>query len=288
MVPRSEGTAPSSSYNRSNKVRWHTCLTSDAVREGPAHVLVALGHINTLIPLISFCQSTTCQPTCQSTWCDVIDSGVKTTDVTPTSRPWRHRLVDKCWLTEILLSFYLTKLAPKNGLYRAYKPVVGSCRTTLLLGSKEGTLVKWGAGQIGWSVMKSTHKAEVCFYVSPNLIINKYRKGREWYFMTVHGPDFTCNFPQTVLRPTETDQSQIYPKLLLCFHSHLLVNISRCSSLHLSVISSKHCLCLQLELRPTGTAVRLKNPDYLGLYPTTVSKMPGGVSTKRKYTLVAK
>ncbi len=29
---------------------------------------------------------------------------------------------------------------------------------------------------------------------------------------TWHGPDFTCNFPQTVLRPTETDQSQIYPK----------------------------------------------------------------------------
>ncbi len=43
-----------------------------------------------------------------------------------------------------------------------------------------------------------------------------------------------CNFPQTVLRPTETDQSQIYPKILLCFDSHLLVNISRCSSQHLS------------------------------------------------------
>ncbi len=97
---------------------------------------------------------------------------------------------------------------------------------------------------------------------------------------TWHGPDFTCNFPQTVLRPIETDQYQIYPKLLLCLDSHLLVNISRCSSQHLSVTSSKHCLCLQLELRPTGTAVRLKNPDYLGLktqtLPTTVSKMPGG------------
>ncbi len=70
---------------------------------------------------------------------------------------------------------------------------------------------------------------------------------------TWHGPDFTCNFPQTVLRPTETDQSQISPKHLLCFDSHLLVNISRCSSQHLSVISSKHCLCLRLELRPTET-----------------------------------
>ncbi len=87
---------------------------------------------------------------------------------------------------------------------------------------------------------------------------------------TWHGPDFTCNFPQTVLRPTETDQSQIYPKLLLYFDSHLLVNISRCSSQHLSVISSKHCLCLQLELRPTGTAVRLKTPDYLGLKTQTL------------------
>ncbi len=100
------------------------------------------------------------------------------------------------------------------------------------------------------------------------------------YFIspTWHGLDFTCNFPQTVLRPTETDQSQIYPKLLLCLDSHLLVNISRCSSQHLSVISSKHCLCLQLELRPTGTPVRLKNLDYLGLKTQTlpVSKMPGG------------
>ncbi len=37
-----------------------------------------------------------------------------------------------------------------------------------------------------------------------------------------------------------------------------------------SVISSKHCLCLQLELRPTGTAVRLKHPDYLGLKTLTL------------------
>ncbi len=36
------------------------------------------------------------------------------------------------------------------------------------------------------------------------------------------------------------------------------------------VISSKHCLCLQLELRPTGTPVRLKNLDYLGLKPETL------------------
>ncbi len=67
------------------------------------------------------------------------------------------------------------------------------------------------------------------------------------FFPTWHGPDFTCNFPQTVLRPIETDQSQIYPKPLLCFDSHLLVNISRCSSQHLSLISSKHCLCLQFN-----------------------------------------
>ncbi len=46
------------------------------------------------------------------------------------------------------------------------------------------------------------------------------------------------------------------PQTLALFFSHLLVNISRCSSQHLSVISSKHCLCLQLELRPTGTPVQ--------------------------------
>ncbi len=90
------------------------------------------------------------------------------------------------------------------------------------------------------------------------------------YAVDKHGPDFTCNFPQTVLRPTETNQSQIYPKPLLCFDYHLLLNISRCSSQHLSVISSKHCLCLHLELRPTCTAVRLKNPDYLGLKTQTL------------------
>ncbi len=31
------------------------------------------------------------------------------------------------------------------------------------------------------------------------------------------------------------------------------VNTNRCASQYLSVISSKHCLCLQLELRPIGT-----------------------------------
>ncbi len=84
---------------------------------------------------------------------------------------------------------------------------------------------------------------------------------------------------KTVLRPIETDQSQIYPKPLLCFDSHLLVNISRCSSQYLSVISSKHCLCLQLELRPTGTPVRLKNPDYLGL-KTQTQKCQVGVEKR--------
>ena len=70
------------------------------------------------------------------------------------------------------------------------------------------------------------------------------------------------------------------PDLQICFGFHLLVNTSRCSRQHLSVISSKHCLCLQLGLRPTGTPVRLKNPDYLGLKTQTlpdhrVSKMSG-------------
>ena len=37
----------------------------------------------------------------------------------------------------------------------------------------------------------------------------------------------------------------------------------------ISVISSKHCLCLQLGLRPTSP-VRLKNPDYLGLKTQTL------------------
>ena len=63
----------------------------------------------------------------------------------------------------------------------------------------------------------------------------------------------------------ETTQSQIYPKPLLCFDSHLLVSTSRCSSQHPSVICSKHCLYLQSELTPTGTPVRLKTqtlPDH--------------------------
>ena len=78
---------------------------------------------------------------------------------------------------------------------------------------------------------------------------------------TWHGPDFHCNFPETVLRPTSP---RFTPKLLVCFDSHFLVNTSRYSS-QLSVISSKHCLCLQLELRPTGTLVRPKNSSFLGL-----------------------
>ncbi len=61
---------------------------------------------------------------------------------------------------------------------------------------------------------------------------------------TWHGPDFTCKFPQTVLRLINTDQSQIYPKPLLCFDSHILVNISRCSSQHLSVISIVNIVCV--------------------------------------------
>ncbi len=102
-------------------------------------------------------------------------------------------------------------------------------------------------------------------FQAPGAHVADYSKPPTW-----HGPDFTCNFPQTVLRPIETTQSQIYPKPFICFDSHLLVNISRCSSQHLSVISSKHCLCLLLELRPTGTAVRLKNPNYLGLKTQTL------------------
>ncbi len=83
---------------------------------------------------------------------------------------------------------------------------------------------------------------------------------------------------------------QDLPQILLGFDLHLLVNTSRCSSQQLSVISSKYCLCLPLELRPTGTPVRLKNPDYLGvklrLYPTTVSKMPGGLKSCHWYMLM--
>ncbi len=55
---------------------------------------------------------------------------------------------------------------------------------------------------------------------------------------TWHGPDFTCNFPQTVLRLTETDEFQIYPKILLCFDFHLLVNISRCSTHMLRAVAN--------------------------------------------------
>ncbi len=61
---------------------------------------------------------------------------------------------------------------------------------------------------------------------------------------TWHGADFTCNFPQTDLRP----MSEIYPQTLACFDSHFLVNASRCFSQYLSGISSK-----LLKLRPTGT-----------------------------------
>ncbi len=76
-----------------------------------------------------------------------------------------------------------------------------------------------------------------------------YQNLEYWFYIalmyspTWHGPDFTCNFPQTVLRLTETDQSQIYPRVLL------------------------YCLCLQLELRPTQTLVRLKNLDFLFTRP---------------------
>ncbi len=52
--------------------------------------------------------------------------------------------------------------------------------------------------------------------------------------------------------------------LPLCFDSHFLVNTSRCSSQYLSVISSKHCLCLQLEPRHTGTLLR---PTKLNFTP---------------------
>ncbi len=62
-------------------------------------------------------------------------------------------------------------------------------------------------------------------------------------------------FPWTALRPTNLIFT---PKLLLFFDSQFLVNTSRCSSQHLSVISSKHCLCLHIELRPTGTEKKLE------------------------------
>ncbi len=50
----------------------------------------------------------------------------------------------------------------------------------------EETLVVWGAGQIGWSVQKTTHESQVCLSVSPNLKdrLNKMRDmvlpDREW------------------------------------------------------------------------------------------------------------
>ncbi len=81
---------------------------------------------------------------------------------------------------------------------------------------------------------------------------------------TWHGPDFCnfCNFPQNVLRLMSL---RFTPKRLLCFDSHFLVNTRRCSSQQLSVISSKYCLCFQLELRPSWTLVRPKKPSFLGL-----------------------
>ena len=82
------------------------------------------------------------------------------------------------------------------------------------------------------------------------------------FLPTWHGPDFTCNFPQTILRPMSL---RFTPKHLPCFDSHFLVNTSRCSIQQLSVISNKYCLCLQLELRPTVTLVRPKNPSFMGL-----------------------
>ena len=47
-----------------------------------------------------------------------------------------------------------------------------------------------------------------------NWVVNPFQKGNHQGQIngsstTWHGPDFTCNFPQTVLRPIETDQSQI-------------------------------------------------------------------------------
>ncbi len=103
------------------------------------------------------------------------------------------------------------------------------------------------------------HRLTVHLIEDPGVGLSMFNINPTW-----HGPDFTCNFC------FETDQSQIYPKLLLCFDSHLLVNTSRCSRKHLSVISNKQCLCLQIELRPTGTPARLENPDYLGLKTQTL------------------
>ncbi len=75
---------------------------------------------------------------------------------------------------------------------------------------------------------------------------------------TWHGLDFTCNFPQTVLRPIETDQSQIYPKHTTFFWQ--------------SASSSQE---------QDGVKLRDWKPPTIWdwkprLFPTTVSKMPGG------------
>ncbi len=93
-----------------------------------------------------------------------------------------------------------------------------------------------------------------------------------------HGPDFTCNFPQTALRPTEIVQSQIYPKILLCFDSHLLANISRCSSQHLRVISSKPGLSGTENsdfTRPQSQKCQMGTANNKILYQTVIVKLDG-------------
>ncbi len=73
-----------------------------------------------------------------------------------------------------------------------------------------------------------------------------------------------CTLPAISLKLFETDDSEIYPKVL-CFDSQFLVNTSRWSNQYLNVISNEHYLCLQLELRPTGTLLRQKSSSFRGI-----------------------
>ena len=82
---------------------------------------------------------------------------------------------------------------------------------------------------------------------------------------TWRGLDLTSNFSETVLRPTSVRFTPTH------------CNTSRCSS---QMISSKHYLCLQLEVRPTAELGVKKTQVFWDwkpeFYLTRVSKLPGG------------
>ncbi len=131
------------------KVRWHTCLTSDAIREGHTHVGSLDQCTNRCFWWLTVRLFTFGAP------CDVTDADSQSNDVTPvralvrapTSRPWRHRLVDeadwqqKRWIpSRIFSDTNWTWTSPCTALPCQYKD-------RIMIRSIEGVLVEWSEEQ---------------------------------------------------------------------------------------------------------------------------------------------